>query len=298
MIQFASSSPRGSLLPLLVLCGFCLLTVAAAGAVTVQSPVQGQSLIAQNPLDAAAYLDFADYYTRVGQFAAAADVLEKGRNKADPSAALLVALGRAYEAQELMARAESVTREALVLDPRNVAAHQRMGEIYFRLGWPQSGLDSFREAVALAPDDPQPRLKLIGGLMEAGLVAEAEEMCLVCVSNCPEKPEFWLALGQVFEKQEKRREAFTTYGQVLTIDPQNATAYARQGRLFCEFGQFQAAESSCQRALDLDPDNALAHGYLGIACSYLGRKDEARRHAEIAEAAGLNMLAVWRKIGH
>ena len=73
-------------------------------------------------------------------------------------------------------------------------------------------------------------------------------------------------------------------------------AYARQGKLFCEFGQYQAAEQSCRRALDLDEGDALAHAYLGIALSHLGNADEARLHAEIAEAAGLNMTSVWRKI--
>ena len=206
-------------------------------------------------------------------------------------------LSRAYEALELMARAESVTQEALAIDPQSVAAHQRMGEIYFRMGWPKSGLDSFRQAVALAPQETGPKVKLVGGLLEAGQLAEAEQACLEFVSVDADNVDLWLSLGQIFEKQEKPRVAFTTYGQVLVLDPENSTAYARQGRLFCQFSQFEAAETSCRKALELDEDNALAHAYLGIACSYLGRNNEARQHAAIAEKAGLNMLAVWRKIG-
>ena len=85
---------------------------------------------------------------------------------------------------------------------------------------------------------------------------------------------------------------------MLTIDPSNSLAYARQGRLFCQFGQFSSAEISCRKALDLEPDNALGHAYLGIACAKLGQNDEARIHAEIAEDAGLNMVSVWKIIGN
>ncbi len=227
----------------------------------------------------------------------AAAILERGRTKAPPSAHLLVSLGEAYEAQDLLGRAEAVTREALVIDPDNVRAHLRMGDLYFRLGWPKSGLDSYLQAVALAPDDPAPKVQLIAGYLEAGQPVVAENDCLKFISEHPGHPELWLSLGQIFEKQEKRREAFTTYGQVLTLDPGNSMAYARQGRLFCEFSQFTSAEAACRQALALDSENSLAHAYLGIACSYLGQSEEARKHAQIAESAGLNMMSVWKKIG-
>mgnify|MGYP001019769076 FL=1 len=108
----------------------------------------------------------------------------------------------------------------------------------------------------------------------------------------------WLSLGQVFEKQDKLREAFTTYGQVLSLDPDQAEAYARQGRLFCRFGQYDAGRTACGKALEIDPQNMLAHAYMGIACSNLGDGETARKHAQIAESGGMNMTAVWKKLGN
>ena len=285
---------------LLIISLFSMMFLAQAGlaATEVHSKVEGQALIASQPLEPSSYEIYAKFLSIKGDWAEAADVLETGRIKAAPSAELLVVLGHVYEAQGLFARAESVTREALVLDPEHVPAHLRMGEIYFKLGWPKSGLESYRTAVALAPEDVEPKVRLVGGMLEAGLTAEAEEKCLEFISIQPEAPELWLALGIVFEKQDKKRQAFTTYGQVLTIDNENAMAYARQGKLFCEFNQFDAAEISCRKALELDDKNALAHAYLGIACSYLGQEEDARKHAIIAERAGLNMGSVWSKIGH
>lgn len=275
---------------------FCLLSAPAAQA-EVRSRVEGEALIAARPLEPSSYEIYATFLMGNGAHKEAAEILEKGQAKAAPSAHLLVTLAECYQAQDLLARAEAVTREALVVDPDNVRAHLRMGDLYFRLGWPKSGLDSYREAVRLAPADPAPKVRLVAGYLEAGQLVKAEDTCLEFISLDPQQVDLWLSLGQVFEKQGKQREAFTTYGQVLTMDPASATAYARQGRLFCQFGQFTSAEASCRQALQLDPDNSLAHAYLGIACSYLGNHEEARKHAQIAESAGLNMVSVWKKIG-
>jgi len=265
--------------------------------VTVRSRVAGEALISEKPLEPSSYEIYAEFLYGNKAYKEAAAVLERGRVKALPSAQLLVALGRAYSAQQQYGKAEAATREALVLEPENVRAHMLMGNLYFELGWPKSGLESYQQAVALAPEDPAPKVRLVAGYLEAGQLTLAEETCVQFVSSYPEDPDLWLSLGQVFEKQSKHRQAFTTYGQVLSIDEKNSTALARQGRLFCECGQFTSAEAACRRALEIDPDSNLAHAYLGIALSYLGNNEEARKHAQIAESGGLNMMAVWKKIG-
>ena len=281
-----------------ILLGLSLLAMMPFAALAaVGSSVEGQAMIASDPEDPAGYIALGEFLLKNNRLEAASEILETGRNKAHASADLLIVLSRVYEARELMARAEAVTHEALIVDEENVAAHLRMGEIYFRMGWAKSGLDSFREAIALAPNATEPKVKLVGGLLEAGQIAQAENTCLEFVSVDGDNVDLWLSLGQIFEKQEKRRAAFTTYGQALVLDPKNSEAYARQGRLFCQFSQFEAAETACKKALQLDEDNALAHAYLGIAYSYLGNTNEARKHATIAENAGLNMLSVWKKIG-
>ena len=284
----------GALALLLVILVGANATFAAAA--KISSRVDGQVLIAEDPANPASYVSFAEFLRYNGDLKAAEEVLEVGRNKADSSATLLVALGEVYEAQDRLAKAEAVTREALVLNPEFVDAHVRMGEIYFRLGWPESGMESFRAAAELAPNLTLPKVRIVGGLIEQNEVAEAEEQCLKFIASTTDNADLWLALGQVFEKQDKLREAFTTYGQVLTLNPEESEAYARQGRLFCRFGQYDAGKAACAKSLELDKNNMLAHAYMGIACSNLGEGENARKHAQIAEAGGMNMAAVWKKI--
>jgi len=293
------STPALSLrLRCLVLIPVLLMLASVVQAAPVYSRVEGEQRIAEFPLEALYYIQYADFFMEKGNFKDAAKVLQKGKARVTPSADLLVKLGEAYQGQGLMGRAQTEIREALRVDPENVMAHVRMGEIHFRMGWNKSGLDSFRDAIDLAPEEDLPKVRLVGGLCEDDQLAAAEDKCLEFISTNAQSPDLWLSLGQVFEKQDQRRKAFTTYGQVLTIDPGNSQAYARQGRLFCEFGQFESAQSACRQALKLEPGNSLGHAYLGIACAKLGENDEARIHAEIAENAGLNMVSVWKIIGN
>ena len=276
------------------LCAAVVPVVADAS--PVSSRAEGEALLAAAPDQARNYLAYADWLAQAGDLQEAAAVLEAGCRQAAAPAPVLLELAGLYRRLGKLPRAEALAREALVLMPESYAAHLCMGDVYLALGWPKSALESYEEAVRLVPGDSAPRTRMVAGLLEAGNASVAEDACLKYISAHPDDPQLWLALGQVFEKQDKLREAFTTYGQVLALDPAAAEALARQGRLFCRFGQFSSAADACRRALTLDDGNLVAHAYLGIACSYLGEADQARHHAQIAEAGGLNMTAVWKKL--
>jgi tetratricopeptide (TPR) repeat protein len=261
------------------------------------SQVEGQNLIAADPSDPDAYIRYARFLQSSGDLEEAEEILQVGRTKANRSARLLVALAGVQEDRRQLAKAEATVREALAVDPDFVPAHLLMGHLKFRLGMPQHGLRSYRTAHELAPTEPEPQVRLVEGMMANGMVSDAEDQCLKFLAENGTNTDLWLALGKVFEEQEKLREAFTTYGQVMTLDPLSDEASARQGRLFCRFGQFEAAKASCERALEINPDNLIAHAYLGIAASRLGDGETARRHAKIAEAGGLNMASVWEELG-
>lgn len=263
----------------------------------IETRVQGQALIAENPLDPAAYIRFSRFLVAEGDLKAAEELLEVGRNKANRSANLLVELSEIYEVQDRLSQAEAVARDAVETDPESMEARIRMGEAHCRMGAHKKGLKSFEVAVKLSEGEALPRVRYIQCLLDNEEPLQAEDFCLQSIAADPDNPDLWLSMGEIFEKQGKNREAFTTYGQVLTLDAGRADAYARQGRLFCRFGQFDSAEQACRKALALEPGNMLAHAYLGIACSRLGNGADARKHAQIAESSGLNMGAVWEKLG-
>jgi Flp pilus assembly protein TadD len=154
----------------------------------------------------------------------------------------------------------------------------------------------FEFALAQAPDHQVAQQLLVCSLIGAKKPETAERACREFITRHPESRELLLYLGEALEQQDRLQEAFAIYGQVLNKNPDSAPAHSRRGRLYCRFRQFEAAAMECRAALALDPADALAHAYLGIACAWLGQREEARTHALQAEAAGMHMNSVWEKL--
>lgn len=256
---------------------------------------EARALIATAPADPQGYLDLAAVAWRAGDVAGAIRALEEGRQKAAPSARLLVALGEAYVAANRLADAEETTRAALVHDAAAPGAQLQLGRIYELVGWPESAVECYEKAVAQSPQDVAAQCALVGGLVAVGRAAAAEKLGRECVA-ARDDADLWVALGEAQEAQEALRDAFNTYGRALVASPAHAGAHARRGRLYCRFGQFDAAATECRAALAADPGCALAHAYLGIAYSYQGQAEAAREHALRAQQAGYQMDHVWKKL--
>ena len=59
--------------------------------------------------------------------------------------------------------------------------------------------------------------------------------------------------------------AIKCYNKALELDPDNAIMYTNTGITFAEFGQFENAIKCYNKALELDPDDAATHANKGIA---------------------------------
>ena len=263
---------------------------------TTLSTAEGRALIAADPQDPAGYVQVGLAALRSGDNAAAVKVLTDGRTTALPSAQLLVLLGAARLEESRLADAEEATQAALKLDPAIPGGQLQLGAIFARIGWPETALDCYEKALAQSPNDPDAQAALVYGLIGAGRAAQGEQECRRFLGAGMADAGLLIALGESLEAQEALRDAFNVYGRAIVVDPRSAGAHARRGRLFCRFGQFDAAASECRTALTLDPDAALAHAYLGIAYAEQGQTEAAREHVLQAEAGGMRMDSVWGKL--
>jgi tetratricopeptide (TPR) repeat protein len=362
MSRFATTARRGRWS-----CALRLLAVALVLMVIDSGPalaVEEVAQIAAQPTSPADYLKAGLEAYRTGDVAVALRFLEKGRDEANPSAELLVALAALYMEQNRLAAAEETALQALELDSTSAAAHVLLGDIYASMGWHQNALQSYTQALTLDPEQAHAWLQkgilltaehryqeagealvkardklespteafvalgrlrlaplrhaeaaqffefalaqvpehqiaqqlLVFSLLGAEKPDTAERACREFLARHPDSSELLLYLGEALEQQDRLQEAFAVYGQVLDKNAGSAPAHSRRGRLYCRFKQFEAAAMECRTALSLDPDDALAHAYLGIACAWLGQREEARAHALKAEAAGMRMNTVWEKL--
>jgi Flp pilus assembly protein TadD len=96
------------------------------------------------------------------------------------------------------------------------------------------------------------------------------------------------ALGAAYYGQGKFREAIDTYRKAIEIDASNATALAGLGLARVGKGDKDGIKE-IERAIKADPNSALAHLNLAIACSQLkSKKDWSRSQEEFKKAIQLN----------
>ncbi len=288
--------PFGGAPVLLFVVGALTLTVTSV-AWAGHSRVEGEAVIASDAENPQAYLTASDYALQRGDRAGAAAILERGRAYAHPSAELLVALADLYGQQGRLADAEVLLVAAVAADPDYTPAYEKCAELQWKAGRRTEAIAALERAVAADPRAISPCCRLVHCLAAMGRAPEAERRCREFLALNTENSDLWVALGEAQERQNRFQEAFASYGRALSIDERTAAAYSRRGRLFCLFKQYEAAAIACRKALAIDNEDPVAHAYLGIACAELGRVWEAQMHAAVAEQQGMQMGAVWQKIG-
>ncbi|MDF1562069.1 MAG: tetratricopeptide repeat protein [Deltaproteobacteria bacterium] len=196
----------------------------------------------------------------------------------------------AYAEQDFE-RARDAAATAVALSPDSVPAHHYLAASLAALGQPRAADRAFHEGLTLAPGDPELLLGLCD-LLTGELSTDAPAL------------EEALALGELGGTLAARKEdegltlefaltcarALTSLGRpaeavvrLAGFDAEeNTDLHLQRGMAHFELGALEAAAECFDLALALEPDEALAHWYLGLIAEHLGESDEALRHAERA----------------
>ncbi|MGH9380376.1 MAG: tetratricopeptide repeat protein [Thermoanaerobaculia bacterium] len=143
---------------------------------------------------------------------------------------------------EAFPRAQEAVRRALELDPELPEAHAALGysRFFFDWDWPAAAR-SFGRALELAPNLAVAHHRLGVAL---ALIGDADD-------------------------------AVDAMDRALQLDPLSLIIQADLGLVDLLGGRPKRAEAHCRAALELAPDFAPAHYYLGLTLERLGRPDEA-----------------------
>lgn len=84
-------------------------------------------------------------------------------------------------------------------------------------------------------------------------------------------------LGLAYKRLGWQQAAVTSFQQVLKLNPNYDEAYFELGNLFKQMGKWQEAAKAYRRALELNPEAAEPYFQLGLVCLQLKRDSEARK---------------------
>lgn len=141
------------------------------------------------------------------------------------------------------ATAEEYWTEIIERDPHNAPAWSNRGNAKVSQNKLEEALLDYEQAIALAPEAPDP----------------------------------YLNRGTALEGLGRWEEALADYEQVLAIDPQDPAAYNNRGNAEAGLGNWDAALADYAHATELAPDYAFAQANYALALYQLDQTQEGIR---------------------
>ncbi len=160
---------------------------------------------------------------------------------------------------------------AVALQPDYVSARYNWGVALLGRGAAAEAVGQLEAAVRLAPDHVDARVNLGHALVRAQRAAEAVPVLEAALALRP-AADIHHNLGGALLALERRAEAVAHFEQALRLDPRLAEAQVQLGRLA------ETAGRRYRAALEAAPDQATAHGRLGLLCARAGDFEGAARH--------------------
>ncbi len=159
--------------------------------------------------------------------------------------------------------AESVFREVLNLDPREINALQLLGLTVFQMGRPKEGEKLLRKAIR----------------------------------RNPKIAKLHFNLGHMLEMQGKPQEALFAFREALKLDSKDEWIQVNLGIVYGKLNRLEEAVDACRAALKINPENSSALSNMGHLLWRAGKTDEAVETLEKALKITPNLVEALSNLG-
>ncbi|MCW5978887.1 MAG: tetratricopeptide repeat protein [Bryobacteraceae bacterium] len=171
----------------------------------------------------------------------------------------------------------------LICAPSQAADVERGVSLYNQKDY-NGAARELQSAVDADASNPRARYYLALSQIELKRWAEADsnlKQVESAESERPEKADVKVAMARVAMGQNDLGKAQQYLDEARDANSNSAEVYLRRGELALKRKDYQAASKELEQAIQLDPNRAYAHYYLGIAYSNLRRPDKMVEHFEI-----------------
>ncbi|MBP7272271.1 MAG: tetratricopeptide repeat protein [Saprospiraceae bacterium] len=164
-------------------------------------------------------------------------------------------------------------------DPQNAEAYFMLGTTFMDIGDTSKAFGSFQKSVELDPDlaDAYINLAQIAEKSNQRVAAQYYDNAVRADSN---NLQAVYSKALFLQKQDKEEEAKALYRKILTKDSQFANAYFNMGIIFIGSDSIKKAEDNFNIVTQINPTNAKAYYYRGLARERQKKYEEARSDYE------------------
>ena len=210
------------------------------------------------------HLGFA--YQELAQYDKAISAFEEARKLSPDDPAVAGYLVDAHLAAKKYGAAADVAKAALKQHPNDLRLTRLQARALRLNGKTDQGIAVLEEAVKNHSGEPLAYIALAQIYSEADRGPQAVRVLQDAQAKFPTVNAIAFELGTVFDKQKKFAEAESAFKQVLTRDPENATALNYLGYMLAERGErLDESVSYLKKALQIEPENGSFLDSLGWA---------------------------------
>lgn len=220
------------------------------------------------------YVD-AIMLNEINEYAAAIRKLELATELDQNFAVAFSMKGDLYQAEQKYDQSADAYERAATLDPWSF-------KDFFNLGKVSRILKQFTRAanafVAAAKLDPQHYGAQIGAAQcyfELKDFEQSHHYAQKAKEINPTQADPELLLGDIFEEQKEHLEAISAYRRALELQGNQPKVMVALARAYLRTGRFSSAKELLNDVIATEPENAVAHQYLGFAQLKLKETQEA-----------------------
>jgi tetratricopeptide (TPR) repeat protein len=179
--------------------------------------------------------------------------------------------------------------KAVELAPDLPLPHITMGLHWLLKEKNDMALNEFERALELDPNNPAIIVQLAAAYEAKGDLPNALQAYQSAAEIDPQDPSFWLLLAQISLQYEFNVSeiALPAARNALALDPQNAPALDALGYSYFLLGDMNFAEKYLNRAVEADPQLAIAQYHLGLLKSNQNESEAAIAAFELAQELDL-----------
>jgi len=205
-------------------------------------------------------------------------------------------LGVRYLSEGRFDEARVNLERALALRPDLPDPHVTMGELYLRQGKPADALQHFLDARQILPDDAGILYRLGTTYSALERPGEAKEAYLQALKIDPDDYVTRNALGGMYLSEGRIEEARDEFQKAFELFPTRPHAICNLGYTYAAEHNWERAIEYYRQCIELTPAFFLAYFHMGDALQELGRKQEAIRAWETAQAINPRNQAVRERL--
>lgn len=196
----------------------------------------------------------------------------------DRQAEALYFLARALAGRKNLTESVDLMKRAVEIEPDNPEFLYHLGLIYEKVQQVRDAIDMYTRAIARTDKNPDAYEHLGLNLMVENRFGEAVKSFRRAAELDPKRSRIWALVGDAEQQSGDLEGAIRHFQQALTQDPNLPGVWTKLGIAYkdqdCRGCRGKAVDA-LQRAIRVDPGDALAHHELG----YMFKDDNRRREA-------------------